>query len=65
MIYGQNLIIVGDFNTPNFKSHAEIENEDRDIKSEVINNFLEFFELKQFNDVSNINNRLRFNICKC
>lgn len=52
-MHARNLVIVGDFNTPNFVNY-----ELYDRKSFSINNFINFFSFNQLNHVLNVSDRL-------
>lgn len=46
------LLICGDFNIPSFNSDPN------DNKAKLINNFLQYLDLRQFNSITNVNERL-------
>lgn len=56
IIYGSNILIIGDFNIPDFAFRNPHVTPSRNFNS--ISNFLNFFNFTQFNDVLNCNNRL-------
>lgn len=51
-IYNSDILILGDFNIPNFSLNV-LNNHNL-----LLQNFLNFFELKQFNSIKNKNNRI-------
>lgn len=48
-----NVLVVGDFNVPNF-TNINL----NDAKSNIVNHFIAFSNFKQFNNILNVNNRL-------
>lgn len=62
LLYNQNILILGDFNNPNYC------NNDNNTKTICLNNFSSFFNLNQLNNITNVNGRmldLVFSNLKC
>lgn len=56
-LYESDFIIIGDFNIPRLAEYYHNDKE-RDVHVDLLLNFLEFFDCKQHNYVSNNNNRI-------
>ena len=50
-IYGSDLIVIGDFNISEFLNCEECNT--HSVKFDIINNLINYFELKQFNRIAN------------
>jgi hypothetical protein len=61
VLYGSDLLVLGDFNVPDFRSHvsgpASVSTSCR-----IVTNFINFYNLKQCNGILNTNGRLLLGI---
>lgn len=55
LLYSQSVIILGDFNVPEFCSYSRSDN---NLKAELLCSLQDFFDFSQFNEMFNQNNRL-------
>jgi hypothetical protein len=57
VLYGTDLLVLGDFNVPDFSSHVS-GSASVSTSCRIVTNFINFYNLKKCNDILNTNDRL-------